>query len=96
MNILITLNKMFQTKFKYANQLGRFFALACLLVFAACSQDPWSEEEKQEKFDECMEESDSKSYCDCYVGKLMEKYPLAENADKISFEEAVEIGKTCE
>lgn len=73
-----------------------FLLMTSVIGLTACDQDPWTEEEQKNVRKECMKESQDKSYCDCYVKALMEKYPLAEDAERISFEEAIEIAVECE
>ena len=64
--------------------------------FVACEQSPWSEEEKDAFMDECREQVDDKSYCNCYMEQVMAKYPQAEDSEEMSFEEAVELSKDCQ
>jgi len=64
--------------------------------FTSCSQDPWTEKEKTDFMTDCQKENDDKNFCTCYMTAIMKAYPQAEDAVKLSFEEAVEYSKSCE
>ncbi len=78
----------------------RFFigtlTIAGAMSFSMCSDDPWTETEKDEFITDCMKDADDRSYCNCYLQEMMDSYPQAEDAKALSFEQAVEISEKCE
>lgn len=67
-----------------------------MLALSACSSDPWTQEEKNILLDQCDAEGGKKSYCNCYLEKAMEKYPIYADFESRSFEQGVEIAVECE
>ncbi len=74
------------------------FPIAFLLILGltGCNSDSWSASEKNEFLEGCREEGGSKAYCKCYLEKTMAHTPVAEEAEKLSFETKVELSKDCE
>lgn len=66
------------------------------MFFTSCSGSSWSQEERDTFLNECDTEGGSDSYCQCYMEKVMEKYPKHEDSKKMDFESAVEMAKSCE
>lgn len=72
------------------------FLLYCFVFFLiACSNDPWTRDEKSEFKTACREEGGSKKYCKCLMKNTMSEYPRYEEAKNTSFEEMVELAKEC-
>lgn len=72
------------------------FILIFVIVFGGCSEDNWTKSEQDKFVDDCVKESGDKAYCECFMKKAMEKYPVVEDAEEMKFEEAVELSKECE
>lgn len=68
--------------------------LAVLLL--SCSHNNWTNEEQNKFVHECREEGGTKSYCDCFMENVMDKYHIAEDANNIDFETKIELSKNCE
>ena len=66
-----------------------------LVFISSCRHDSWSDQEKDDFVDTCIDEGGTKKYCKCFLKKNMEKYPRYEDSNEISFEEAVELSKEC-
>ena len=63
-----------------------FFLL--LIITAASCKNTWSQEDKKAFYEACTEDAANggstpekiKPYCDCVLGKIMEKYPNGNDA----------------
>ena len=62
----------------------------------SCSGQTWTSEEQDQFVTECKEEGGGTAYCNCYLEKVMEKYPSAADSKKMDFETAVELASECE
>lgn len=71
-----------------------FFTFLVFLI--SCNSGSWSRTNKKALIKKCRAEGGSKDYCNCYLEKAMEKYPIASDMDKIDFETAVELSLNCE
>lgn len=77
--------------------------LITVMTLAACNNGGWSAAEKEKSTKACMngiegkvDEATAKRYCDCFVEKMMQKYPTYAQADKNgTFEEGIKIGQAC-
>lgn len=74
----------------------RLLTIAAVFLLVSCEQSSWNEEEQEAFMDECLSEMEDKTYCECYMKKVMEQYPQAEEAEEMSFEEAYEFSKACQ
>jgi hypothetical protein len=70
-------------------------ALGLGLIFASCSGGPWPSADQEKFRDECGAEGGTGRYCDCYLDKVMERYPNVSDAEKMDFETAVELASEC-
>ncbi|MGV6860166.1 MAG: hypothetical protein ACWA41_00250 [Putridiphycobacter sp.] len=70
--------------------------LISILFLIGCSSQPWSADEQTDFVQACREEGGSKSYCNCYMDKLMEEYPIYEDIKSIDFETKIELSKDCD
>lgn len=67
----------------------------CSCLLSSCNSDSWSKKEKKKFLSECQEEGGSKIYCDCFMQRTMEQYPIYEETENMSFEEAIELSQGC-
>ncbi|MCB9223932.1 MAG: hypothetical protein R2780_07020 [Crocinitomicaceae bacterium] len=74
---------------------SKLFYISFLVLLSSCGGDPWSNNEKSEFINGCIDEGGKRRYCDCFMKNTMEKYPRYEDSHDISFEEAVELSKDC-
>lgn len=77
----------------------KYFAILFVMMIgalSACNNKRWSKTERDQFLGVCFEEGGSKDYCHCYLEKLMNHSPIAEEVEQISFEERVEIAKDCD
>ncbi|MEX1002184.1 MAG: hypothetical protein WDZ35_08725 [Crocinitomicaceae bacterium] len=63
--------------------------------FISCDSDPWSAKEKNAYLNACRLEGVQSNKCECMMEETMRRYYYYEEAEKISFEEAVEIAELC-
>jgi hypothetical protein len=69
--------------------------ILCLVLLVGCAKNPWSRQEQKQFLTGCLNEGGSKSYCNCYLQNVMDKYPIKEDADHIDFETKIELSKDC-
>lgn len=93
--ISIILSNTFPKNFDQSEMRRTFAVISLLFFLGSCSEDPWTEEEKIHFIKDCMAEADDSNYCNCFMNRVMERYPQSEDAEKISFEETVEIATDC-
>ena len=67
-----------------------------LAIFVSCSNDSWTSKEKDVFYTGCINEGGSKKYCECYMEKVMEKHPIADDASEMDYEMKIELSKDCE
>lgn len=72
------------------------FLLLTLALLASCSNDSWTSKEKDTFFTGCINEGGAKNYCECYMEKVMEKNPIAEDVNDLDYETKIELSKDCE
>ena len=72
------------------------FIVILLLTCSACKSKKWSKLDRNEFLSTCFDEGGSKDYCHCFLDKMMEFSPIAEEADQINFEQKVELAKDCD
>jgi hypothetical protein len=77
-------------------RLQRELLVMTTIVLCSCGGQVWTSEEQDQFLTECKEEGGSRSYCSCYLEKVMEKYPSAADSKKMDFETAVELASECE
>jgi len=70
--------------------------LCILAIFSSCSSDTWTSKEKDIFFTGCINEGGSKNYCECYMEKVMQKNPIADDAVEMDYEMKIELSKDCE
>jgi hypothetical protein len=73
----------------------KYILLSFVFLLVACSNDPWTKQEKSNFKSSCREEGGSKKYCNCLLENTMSKYPRYEESKNCSFEEMVELSKDC-
>ena len=74
-----------------------FFIFLCgLSGMSACSSGSWPDADQDKFREECAAEGGSRSYCNCYLEKMMEHFPNVSDAEQLDFETAVELSKDCE
>lgn len=69
--------------------------LCFVFMFTGCAEENWSEQDQNEFVEACEEEGGKKSYCKCFMKNAMDRFPISDDADNMSFEEAVELSKDC-
>lgn len=69
--------------------------ISVLVLITACSNSPWTKQEKKQFINACVNEGGSKSYCKCYMENVMKEYPIKEDANSIDFETKIELSKDC-
>jgi hypothetical protein len=74
---------------------GIFYVMLSVLCFA-CNGENWSKTEQDAFLSTCFDEGGSKNYCSCFLDKMMEYSPIAEEVEQIDFEQKVELAKDCE
>lgn len=74
---------------------GIFYVMLSVLCFA-CNGGNWSKTEQDTFLSTCFDEGGSKDYCNCFLDKMMEYSPIAEEVEQIDFEQKVELAKDCE
>jgi len=70
--------------------------LVLVLMITSCSTDSWSTKEKDVFFTGCINEGGSKKYCECYLEKVMQKNPIADDANDLDYEMKIELSKDCD
>lgn len=70
-------------------------AALLILLNWRCSDQPWSKEERVEFMRLCRDEGGTKDYCQCYLEVCMEHYPVHQDIQDVTFEEAVELAENC-
>lgn len=75
--------------------------LVMTIMMISCKGGGWSKAEKDAFVDNCVPgasenpEIDAEKYCNCMLDKVMEKYPKAEDADKVTMEEMFDMAQGC-
>ena len=72
------------------------FTLCILVIFTSCSNDSWTSKQKDIFFTGCINEGGSKKYCEGYLEKVMQKKPIADDANDMDYETKIELSKDCE
>jgi hypothetical protein len=72
------------------------FTLTFLIVLSSCTSENWTSEQQDTFFTGCINEGGSKEYCECYMEKVMEKNPIADDANGMDYETKIELSKDCE
>ena len=70
--------------------------LVVAVMVTACSGSPWSRADRNALIKRCRAEGGTRSYCNCYLEKAMEKFPHAADMETISFEDAVDLSLDCQ
>ena len=72
------------------------FSIFLLAVITSCSSDNWTSKQKDIFFTGCIHEGGLKKYCECYMEKVMQKNPIADDANDMDYETKIELSKDCE
>lgn len=62
----------------------------------SCQSGVWSDVDQDKFIEGCLAEGGEKRYCECYLKKVMEYTSIAEEAERIPFEERVKLAKDCD
>lgn len=73
---------------------GIFYVI--VIVCTSCANGNWSNEEQDKFLSICFDEGGTKDYCYCFLDKMMEFSPIADEVDQIDYEQKVELAKDCE
>jgi ABC-type phosphate/phosphonate transport system substrate-binding protein len=89
-------------------KMQKFFlvtALAVSMIAASCggsgSKKEWAQADQDAFLTNCKSNAqknpdiDADKYCSCMLGKIMEKYPKADDASKMTMDEMMEMAKGC-
>lgn len=72
------------------------FFVIIISICSACHSGNWSKTDQDEFLRICFNEGGSKDYCHCFLEKMMENSPIADEAEQIDFESKVELAKNCD
>lgn len=75
--------------------MKKIIYISAFILTTACSNSPWTKQEKKQFINACMNEGGSKSYCNCYMENVMSEYPIKEDANNMDFESKIEFSKDC-
>ncbi len=81
--------------------LASLFAIALALTSCGSGGGKWSDDEQKAFMDNCTPGAsenpgiDAEKYCSCMLEKIMDEYPKAVDADKMTMEEMTDMAKDC-
>ena len=76
--------------------INRILIFTLLAITSACAEKEWSKSEKDKVYDQCRQEGGSRSYCNCYLNNVMEKFHDPDELEEVDFETAYELSLNCE
>ena len=89
--------------------MKKLLLIAAVVLMASCGKSgkdktakKWSDEDRKAFTENCvssaamnMDSSVAKSYCDCMLNKMMDKYPVADSAMNITMDQMMTMAQDC-